>query len=158
MKRLIVFGMMCIFPMMLSVCPHSLSADTLETDMEDFPSPRLYTVESCEKEKDSGMHLCGKFAIGSEFAILKETDSDNWKLWRKPPGDASPGVAVIEEVCTGSVNGNRFTCGGLCGKPENIIKITQRHPCACQNYNHCVQFEFEGDTCPDGGSGKGGHN
>jgi hypothetical protein len=128
MKRLLEVGTICIVTLVLAGC---------------FPSQRLYKVEICDDNE------CGKFVVGSELALVKETSGDNWRLWQKKPSQ------ILSEVCTGTINDNEFGCDA-CG-PGKTLKITKANSSECGS-SHCMKFELSGPNCPNGGSGKGGHN
>jgi hypothetical protein len=141
MKRILEIGIIYLVTFVVTGCSVPPPKPNLAGS---FPSQRLYRVESCDAQLG-----CGIFAEGSEFAIVKESSGDNWRLWQKRPSE------VLSEVCTGTVSANEFSCDPW--GSEETLKIVQANSSEC-GYGHCVTFEQAEKSGPDTGGGKGGHN
>ena len=141
MKRIVEVGVICLVTFVVTGC---MGGPAKFNGAGSFPSQSLYRVESCDPQLG-----CGVFVTGSEFAIVRESSGDQWRLWQKKPS------GILSEVCTGTVSADEFGCD-LCG-PGRTFTIAQVKSSEC-GYDKCVTFMQAGPNCPDSGSGKGGHN
>jgi hypothetical protein len=139
MKRLSGMSMAFVVILVLAGC----AVPDVYTDSDGFPSQRLYQISCNEGE-------CGVLENGGELAFVKETSGENWRLLLKMPEEKK-----FSEVCTGTINGDEFSCT-RCG-PSGHFTVVNLDSSEC-GFDHCVSFEHSGPNCPTEGIGKGGHN
>jgi hypothetical protein len=136
MKRIFEIGIVCIVGLLLAGC-------------WSFPGHRVYKVESCANDE------CGLLMKDSELALVKETKGDNWSLLHHKPTATE---RAFSEVCTGTVDDDKFACD-FCDGPAPDIVIKKANSSSCSNHADCVRIEMSGGIgCPDGGQVIGGKN
>lgn len=150
MNRLIKIGTIFFITLALtgsafsSEAPEKVNAQS-EQLKSSFPSQSLYKIDYCHPTVKCG----SKIPKLSKIAFIKETEGDDWVLWRKFN-------TSLKEVCVGNFNSdNKFTCPA-CGRDDGL-SITEISSSDC-DFDYCLHFSYNGPNCPTPGDGKGGHN
>jgi hypothetical protein len=119
-----------------------------------FPSERMYVVEDCVIGDPTKKGVCDLMPTGSEFAFVK-TNGSNYEIWVNMKPEKKDGPMLVLP-CEAPVKHGKFICD-ICAPDDFRIVKASGSDCG---FDKCVKIRLEGGTssCPDNGTGRGGHN